>query len=397
MHIKTANDLLGVSKPIKQTANNQLVLPITSAIGTSTKIKKSELISSKGSSKKSAKPTENSGSSSTNRISLNGLNLLQKERLEQAFSATSTQMNDNYSNPTNIFSNSANANSHLLNNNNYYQHPTFVQNASNYLTQANHYFNNNNTNSNASCDISNIYYQQPTTNMIGNTYNQYNQQNQANLNHIQQQQQQHQLQSQRHQQHPISGQYYYYPTPESSPDVQLQFLNEAAALNAALNNSNSFMLANDNNNGAYNLKRPVTQTAASSSVSSSSSSSSTSPNSSLPNNIVNPEQFANHSQYNNSVSNISCNTNNYSTYNYTNFSQNNLNKITSVSDVYDVEHQNDESLRTTNNNSKFSSNWYMSAAAAAAAAAFPGVNSSANPYKNEETPNSNSYFFQPKF
>jgi len=73
-----------------------------------------------------------------------------------------------------------------------------------------------------------------------------------------------------------------------------------------------------------------------------------------------------------------------------------VNKTNSASDVYDAEHQNEESLRV-NNNSKFASNWYMSAAAVAAAAAFPAVNSSTHSYKNEETANSNSYFFQPKF
>ncbi len=105
-------------------------------------------------------------------------------------------------------------------------------------------------NNDSSNNIHNFYYQQQnqsntTSQLISNGYS-----NQ----HIYPQNYQVQLQQPNNQNY---QQYYYYPTPESSPDVQFQFLNDAAALTAVANQhfitSNNNLNITRNNPMAYNF------------------------------------------------------------------------------------------------------------------------------------------------
>lgn len=105
-------------------------------------------------------------------------------------------------------------------------------------------------NNDSANNIHNFYYQQQnqsntTSQLISNGYT-----NQ----HIYPQNYQVQLQQQNNQNY---QQFYYYPTPESSPDVQFQFLNDAAALTAVATQhfiaSNNNLNISQNNPMAYNF------------------------------------------------------------------------------------------------------------------------------------------------
>ena len=174
------------------------------------------------------------------------------------------------------------------------------------------------------------------------------------------------------------NQYYYYPTPESSPDVQFQLLNDAAVLNAATQHlfANNSQFSNPIN---YSKRtNAVTQST------SSSPSSSTSPLSlsqqTFSQTTTNGQNMARQPTLT-SPNQPNSYLNSYNNYSYP------------KSEFYECEKTSGSSDEPNKIN-----NWYMAAAAAAAANNLP-INSSNFLYSNEDTSlslSSNSYSY-PKF
>jgi len=209
-------------------------------------------------------------------------------------------------------------------------------------------------------------------------------------------------------------QYYYYPTPESSPDVQFQLLNEAAVLNAAtqhlLANStsqSSFNLLpatnitnNFSNNGINIAKRSVNSNDVSAS---SSNASSTSPS---------PSESAGKLGYGNTGVFNYQNTNqiqvsdqslpgarvsNPESQTLTSPTQNAYQSYSAYPSQIQMESESASTLSI--NSAKMSQNWYLSAAAEAVAAQQNNsFNYTATELSGESSPTVNSYRnFQQKF
>ena len=249
-------------------------------------------------------------------------------------------------------------------------------------------------------------------------------------------------QAQSHQLSQAQQQYYYYPTPESSPDVQLQFLNDAVALNAATQHLLASSKRSSNGNTAMNASINGQQLSSSSSSSSSSSPSSSSsasaPSLVLPasHNFSYPQIPSVTSTSTQRLPVSSAATNSYSSYpSYSNFNQtanlvpNKSNQTFSSNGIHSLSAQNLHSNEFTYDAengqiqlgsglgdeaaaiaSKLSTNWYISAAAAAAAAnhnpsVHPNSSSSFNTYNTNEIQDTslgslnsrNSYNFHHKF
>jgi hypothetical protein len=179
-----------------------------------------------------------------------------------------------------------------------------------------------------------------------------------------------------------NGQYYFYPTPESSPDVQtpMQMFNNGheAALShhilssaATTNGHNSSSLSlpaqsaygsssSQHHTTGASLRYPQQTSSSSSSSGSNSSSSSTSP---LSNNSYNNNSTA-AAPRNNSYAT----TNGYGTTNFTASSY--LNKLNPISELYDNNGDGQlmaaEDMSQQQSNSKLTNDLYMAAAAAAA-------------------------------
>lgn len=222
-------------------------------------------------------------------------------------------------------------------------------------------------------ELNNIYYQH------NHQYNQYNQYSQAQYTQqAPQVSQAPQTQAQIYNQTNHS-QYYYYPTPESSPDVQFQLLNDAAVLNAATQhlfasaNPQTSFLANSTSSSNSFSKRSNSSASPSSSSSPLShhsfsqpiAKSQTSP--STQNNYIN--------SYNNTAS--------YSAYNPHYENQLETQSLLSSQPSEDISPK-----------VSASANWYMSAAVAAAAVTNPFL------YQSDEHSTqaaNNSYSFHQKF
>ena len=267
-------------------------------------------------------------------------------------------------------------------------------------------------------DLSHIYYPTHHSNFLPNGHNYNNYTNNVNYN-----QQPHQFQSNVQSYHGNQQQYYYYPTPESSPDVQFQLLNDAVVLNAATqhlltssNNQNPFIISGTNNSPSNTsaVKRVVsnndTNSAPTILSSTSSNLSSTSPspsdsNPTYPNSFI-YQSAANIHQSNRTLKTASMSSpNSNGLLNYSPYQYPNANQYNSIEVGQCVKSSNqgeplmlNNSTAPTSNSSKLSPNWYISAAAAAAAV---GTHLTTNSfaYSNEfaESQNNNYSNFNQKF
>ncbi len=235
---------------------------------------------------------------------------------------------------------------------------------------------------------------------------------------IQQQQSMQQHMQQQNQCYPGSQQqYYYYPTPESSPDVQFQLLNEAAVLSAATqhllagsNSQTSYnMLPNTNRTNNFNNNNGINIAKQSNnsndvSVSSSSNASSTSPS---------PSESVVNMGYGNSAVFSYHNTHQTSSQNQPgvrmpNLESQNLTTPNLISPNYqsfnvypNQMHMESESI-SSGCGSNSAKNWYLSAAAAAVAAqqsnSLNYQSNSSNQPSNESSSTVNNYNnFQQEF
>ena len=304
----------------------------------------------------------------------------------------------------------------MSNSGNYFQ--SYIPAVSN--PEADTFYSNPSGNSQATLqtnDLSHIYYPTHHSNFLPNGHNYNNYTNNVNYS-----QQQHQFQSNVQSYHGNQQQYYYYPTPESSPDVQFQLLNDAVVLNAATqhlltssNNQNPFIIGATNNSPSNTnvVKRVVSNSdsnsapAILSSTSSNLSSTSPSPsdsNPTYPNSFI-YQSTANIHQSNRTLKAASMSSpNSNGLLNYSPYQYQNTNQYNSIEAGQCLKSNQGEPLMLNsstapaNNSSKLSPNWYISAAAAAAAA---GTHLPTNSfaYSNEfaESQNNNYSNFNQKF
>jgi hypothetical protein len=159
-------------------------------------------------------------------------------------------LNSGNNSPTQITTISTANNTNIGSTNNYLNNNFYQNNASQYSSNLKNFENSCFLQNNEAINgIHNFYYQQQNQTSSTSPYinNGYNNQHAYQPNY--------QLQLQQHNNYQYQP-YYYYPTPESSPDVQFQILNDAAALTAAA--THHFLASNSNLNStqhqaSYNL------------------------------------------------------------------------------------------------------------------------------------------------